>query len=250
MKNFLIGKTLIKLALLTTLARGAEPATVADRIRQIEEKVHAASGLVEEVPSLIDGQLLSLLVFKNTQRVELWKQDNGSHRFIKSYTLTAFSGGLGPKLQEGDLQIPEGVYEVELLNPNSQFHLSFRLNYPNAFDIAKAKTDGRISQAPSPQELANLGGDIYVHGKAASVGCVAVGDPAIEELFYLVAENGRANTTVIIAPCDLRRNSAPEQVQTITWYPDLCEQLRDALTAYPLMREIDAGITPTDAEIE
>jgi len=66
---------------------------------------------------------------------------------IKSYPFTGFSGGLGPKLREGDGQIPEGVYAIEYLNPNSQFHLSVKLDYPNVFDKAKGRADGEIGWA-------------------------------------------------------------------------------------------------------
>jgi murein L,D-transpeptidase YafK len=64
------------------------------------------------------------------------------------------SGGLGPKLGAGDRQGPERIYAIESLNPNSLFHLSMRLNYPNEFDQMRAKQDGR----------SDLGGDIMIHG--------------------------------------------------------------------------------------
>lgn len=73
---------------------------------------------------------------------------------IKSYPILAASGSIGPKLRESDMQVPEGVYQIESLNPNSQFHLSLRVNYPNEFDREQARIDGR----------AQLGGDIMIHG--------------------------------------------------------------------------------------
>ena len=100
--------------------------------------------------------------------------------------------------------MPEGVYRIEYLNPNSSYHLSMKVDYPNAYDPAMAKRDGRT----------RLGGDIFIHGKDVSIGCVALGDRAIEELFTLVAETGTERVKVIIAPNDLRvarRDHPPER---------------------------------------
>ncbi|NJN46820.1 MAG: L,D-transpeptidase family protein [Candidatus Competibacteraceae bacterium] len=92
---------------------------------------------------------------------------------IKHYPVLAASGTLGPKLCEGDRQVPEGIYRIKSLNPNSAYHLSLELDYPNAFDLRQAERDGRN----------NPGSAICIHGKAVSVGCLAMGDTAIEELY-------------------------------------------------------------------
>ena len=83
------------------------------------------------------------------------------------YPILAASGVLGPKLREGDKQVPEGIYGAEALNPNSKFHLSIRLNYPNTFDRRMAQSDGRTQ----------LGGDIMIHeiGRASCRERVFVG---------------------------------------------------------------------------
>jgi murein L,D-transpeptidase YafK len=125
----------------------------------------------------------------------------------------AASGGPGPKLREGDRQVPEGLYKLLWLNPNSSYHLSMKLDYPNAFDRGKGRADGRT----------RLGGDIFIHGRAASIGCLAMGDPAIEELFTLVAEVGVGNVRVTIAPHDLRRRPAPTDGPA--WVRELYEAL-------------------------
>ncbi len=244
MKNFSILTTMLIIALGPVSTANAPPATVTERLEQIEERIASAEHLKEAFPQLIDGKLITLLVFKDQQEIEFWKETARGQQLIKRYPLTATSGGPGPKLQEGDLQIPEGIYSLPLLNPNSQFHLSFKLIYPNEFDIAKAKADKRIPDAPSPEELASLGGDIYVHGKALSVGCLAVGDTAIEELFYLVAKNGLSNTKVIIAPCDLRKYAPPKLETPIEWYGELCLELAEALSAYPFSPGTEDPNTP------
>ena len=84
----------------------------------------------------------------------------------------SMSGRLGPKLKEGDRQVPEGLYRVESLNPNSRYHLSLRVNYPNEQDKSYGRLDGRN----------NLGTDIMIHGKDCSIGCLAMGDPSCDFL--------------------------------------------------------------------
>lgn len=158
-----------------------------------------------------------LLGLKEERVLELWAQDTGGWRFIRAYDFTATSGGPGPKLRQGDLQIPEGLYRLEGLNPNSNFHLSMRVNYPNAEDRKQARAEGRTK----------LGGDIYIHGGAASIGCIAVGDEAIEELFTLIARVGVGKTRVLIAPHDLRDRAPPSDATAFsaTTYEALMKEL-------------------------
>ena len=133
---------------------------------------------------------------------------------------------IGPKLREGDKQVPEGFYRIELLNPNSRYHLSLRVNYPNAVDIERAGRDGR--------DLSMLGGDIMIHGGAESVGCIAIGDPGIEELFIMVARTGLDNVRLIIAPRDPRQkrmHAAPEDGPL--WTRELHDQLHRQIARLP-----------------
>jgi murein L,D-transpeptidase YafK len=111
------------------------------------------------------------------------------------------SGVLGPKLKEGDMQVPEGLYKVESLNPNSLYHLALRVNYPNSQDRLWGKQDGR----------SELGSDIMIHGKTCSIGCLAMGDEAAEDLFVLAAETGIDNVTIILSPVDFRTQGLPEK---------------------------------------
>lgn len=143
--------------------------------------------------------------------------------FIRAYPVLAASGTLGPKLREGDRQVPEGVYEIESLNPNSRFHLSLRLGYPNAFDRKQADAEQRK----------NLGDDIMIHGGAQSVGCLAIGDDAIEELFVLVARVGTANTRLILCPCDFRENAPPADPDAPWWVAGLYHRLESELRSLP-----------------
>lgn len=137
---------------------------------------------------------VTLVALKQEKKLELWARDKGEFRLIRDYFIMAASGDPGPKLRQGDRQVPEGVYRVTGLNPNSNYHLSMQLNYPNKFDLVHAEEDGRT----------DVGSDIFIHGKHASIGCLAMGDTAIRELFVLTAKVGVQNVKVVIAPHDPR----------------------------------------------
>lgn len=171
---------------------------------------------------------IALLAFKKEQEIQLWaRDDNHSWRIIHTYPLTAYSGRLGPKLRENDLQIPEGIYRLTSFNPFSSMHLSMMINYPNNFDRLQASKEGRHK----------LGNNIFLHGKAFSVGCLAVGDKAIDELFLLVYRVGLGHVQLIIAPNDLRKSKAatPTFAQP-RWMPELYKQIAQELNHFPLLK--------------
>ena len=116
---------------------------------------------------------------KQDYKLELWARGSNQGRFtkVKSFDVCALSGDLGPKRRQGDGQVPEGFYTVDRFNPASNFLLSLGLNYPNDSDRVLG-TSGR------------LGGDIFIHGGCATIGCIPIGDTAIREL-YLVAIDSR-----------------------------------------------------------
>src|SRR5690606_11750698 len=153
--------------------------------------------------------------------VELYaRPEGGTWKLVHRYPVLAASGKAGPKLEQGDRQVPEGIYSISYLNPASRYHVSLRVNYPNAFDRQMAAKDKRK----------NLGGDIMIHGKAVSAGCIAVGDEAAEELFVLAANVGLNNVKVVIAPSDFRRNGLPpaDPAQP-EWVPGLYAQVAAAM---------------------
>lgn len=149
------------------------------RVKPLLERELAARGLRL-------GRPVFIRIFKESREFELWVQDEASvWKLFRTYPIATYSGSLGPKLAEGDGQAPEGFYDVvrERLNPASRYHLAFNIGYPNAFDRHHERT----------------GSLIMVHGDRVSIGCFAMTDPVIEEIYLLVAgalENGQRSVPV------------------------------------------------------
>jgi murein L,D-transpeptidase YafK len=114
-------------------------------------------------------------IFKQEAEFEVWKQDrSGKYALLKIYPICRWSGELGPKIRQGDRQAPEGFYAITpgQMNPNSSYHLSFNIGYPNAFDRAHERT----------------GSALMVHGDCLSAGCYAMTDEQMSEIFALARE--------------------------------------------------------------
>ncbi len=138
---------------------------------------------------LREGQPVYLRIFKQEAVLELWMEGGQGWRLFQSYPICRFSGDLGPKLKQGDRQAPEGFYQVAAgqLNPNSRHHLSFNLGFPNEYDRAHGRT----------------GTFLMVHGGCSSVGCYAMTDPAVDDIYGLVSaalKNGQKNVDVHAFP--------------------------------------------------
>lgn len=169
---------------------------------------------------------IALIAVKSEKVLQLWTKSWGKWHKIKDYYILAASGKLGPKLRAGDKQVPEGVYRINSLNPNSSFHLSMKINYPNAFDLYYAEQDGRK----------NPGSNIHIHGSYYSIGCIALGDKAIEELFVLSHRVGIDNIKVFIVPTDPRKGKMTPVKGSPDWVADLYEFME-----YSLMEIIGTG---------
>jgi len=180
-------------------------------------------------------QTVVLVGLKWERRLELYAGNNPDDlKFIRYYDVLAASGDLGPKLREGDRQVPEGVYRLTRLNPNSAFHLSLKIDYPNSFD----RMMGNVENRP------NLGGAIFIHGGSESAGCLAMSDPVVEEIFTLVAQTGVENASIILSPNDMRRKPAPNPLDddVPVWAPHLYSIIQRALWALPPVRiDTDRG---------
>ena len=156
------------------------------------------------------GGSVTIIAFKDSKRLLVLRD----HALVMEVPILAASGTLGPKTKRGDKQVPEGIYSIDALNGNSSYYLSLRISYPNARDVERSQKLG----------ITDLGGDIYIHGKSASIGCLALGDDKIEDLFYLAAKS-TDRITVIIAPLDLRYQQLPAGLPEDVAYAELRAEL-------------------------
>ncbi len=151
----------------------------------------AARELCKQAGLAYPPRAVFLRAFKQSDELELWAAGgNEAMRLLKTYPVLARSGTLGPKRREGDRQVPEGCYRISVFNPVSRFHLSLGLDYPNA-------SDRILSDREKP------GGEIYIHGSNVTIGCLPLGNPAIEELYTLLDDTrapGQRDITVHIFP--------------------------------------------------
>lgn len=117
------------------------------------------------------GAPVFIRIFKLQGQLEVWMQQDDIFKLFKTYRICSYSGYLGPKQHEGDWQSPEGFYMVtpKLMNPGSSYHLAFNIGYPNDYDMF----------------LQRDGGDIMVHGGCSSMGCFAMSNHRMEEIYAL-----------------------------------------------------------------
>ncbi len=122
------------------------------------------------------ARFIYLRSFKYDSEMEVWVKNspNEEYQLFKTYKVCALAGTLGPKRIEGDYQVPEGFYYINEFRPNSSYHLSLGLNYPNAADRILA-------------DSLQPGGDIYIHGSCVTQGCIPITNPQIEELYILTS---------------------------------------------------------------
>ena len=135
---------------------------------------------------------LLIRAFKHEEGLEIWASNeiDGEYILLKTYPIAKQSGVLDPKRKEGDKQVPEGFYYIDRFNPRSRYHLSLGLNYPNESD--KVRSDKK-----------QPGSDIFIHGSNVSIGCLAVTDEIIEEIYILaldVKQGGLKNIPVHLFP--------------------------------------------------
>lgn len=167
-----------------------------ERVRQaFAEKEETVRELFTRAGLKYPPSNIFIRAFKKDAVLELWASDNvhEPYRLVKNYPICAASGTLGPKRREGDLQVPEGFYHIDIFNPMSKFHLSMRVNYPN-------DSDRILGYRPS------LGGDIYIHGSCVTIGCIPLTDDGIKELYPIVVmarASGQRRISVHIFPTKL-----------------------------------------------
>jgi len=201
-------------------------ATVEERVATYEGAVRARlAGDLQRAGVAWPPRRVWLLALKTERVLQVYVDgSDGRPRHLRDYAILGASGAAGPKLRQGDRQVPEGIYGVESLNPNSLYHLALRVDYPNAADRTCAAREGR----------SELGGDIMIHGNRRSVGCLAMGDQAAEDLFVLAARAGADHVAVWIAPLDLRAHPDwTPPAGTPPWMHERYRVLREAMATLP-----------------
>jgi murein L,D-transpeptidase YafK len=114
--------------------------------------------------------------YKKEAELEIWKmKSNGEYALLKTYPMCRWSGQLGPKKREGDMQVPEGFYSIApgQMNPNSHYYLAFNVGYPNAYDRAYGRT----------------GGNVMVHGVCSSAGCFSMTDEQVADIYAIARDS-------------------------------------------------------------
>ena len=153
-------------------------------------------------------------IFKRERQLEMWVRPAAQDTFalLKRYEICALSDKLGPKRKQGDKQTPEGFYYIDDFNPRSGFHLSLHIDYPN-------RSDQILGGAATP-----LGGDIFIHGGCKTLGCMAVTDESIKEIYWLAVEardNGQQRIPVHIFPTRLTNNNLAQLENVFKKEPQL-----------------------------
>jgi murein L,D-transpeptidase YafK len=178
-------RTLLFAAAAFALPAAAQTVPGTRRSRAAEARVTPGLAKAFAAQGLRLGAPVFLRITKAPAELELWVETapGGAFEKFRSYPICAFSGAPGPKLREGDMQAPEGFYSIKpaQMNPASQFHLSFNLGFPNAYDRAHGRT----------------GSALMVHGACVSIGCYAMTDPVIEEIWSAMAAAFRGGQSAI-----------------------------------------------------
>ena len=184
---------ILAIALGLALSQARPPET--NREKQARRNV--SSGLMH-----LFGCPVFIRIIKETRELELWLQRHEEWQLLKIYPIAAMSGELGPKEAEGDCQAPEGFYRAvpTALNPHSNYYLAFNIGYPNSYDLSLGRT----------------GSYIMIHGSNVSIGCFAMTDPGIEEIYTLVAEAFRAGQKYV-----------PVQIYPFRMTPERMQQEKD-----------------------
>lgn len=164
---------LLFLALIFIIESNAQvPTSALSKLAVSRNTTQLKSELLEK--KLVYGNQVFIRIYKQSNELEIWIKNKDVFTLFKTYNICFYSGNLGTKTKTGDGQAPEGIYKVfpNQMNPNSNYHLSFNIGYPNNFDQANGFT----------------GSSIMVHGNCVSIGCFAMTNPFIEQIWTLMEE--------------------------------------------------------------
>jgi murein L,D-transpeptidase YafK len=182
-----------------------------------------------EAQGLKLGSAAFIRIFKREFELELWLKNGQRYELFATYPICLWSGRLGPKISEGDMQSPEGFYTIDAraLNPHSRHYRAFNLGFPNAFD----------------RSLGRTGSFLMVHGGCSSVGCFAMTDPVIGELWQIVSaalKRGQKDVHVHVFPFRMKEEALAQRKDN-RW-ADFWQQIKAGYDAFEATR-VPPGIS-------
>jgi len=208
-----------------TCCSAAEYSPYPEKLASILEEITPGIEQALKEKDLELGAPVFIRIFKLPGQLEVWLEKQGRYHLFKTYPICSYSGYLGPKLHEGDWQSPEGFYRVSpaQMNPHSSYHLSFNIGYPNDYDTL----------------LQRNGGEIMVHGGCSSMGCFAMGDHRMEEIYALAHFaflNGQEAFDIHVFPFPMT-NENMNKFRFSPWI-GFWKNLRDGYTAFEQTRQV------------
>lgn len=182
MRGYIIKINHLILCILATVISCAQEQSPDRAAKAIESNEPVLRAEYREA-GLTYGSVVFFRIFKQSNEFEVWVKSDSIYRLFKTYHICYYSGSLGTKTREGDGQAPEGFYEItrSSMNPLSSYHLSFNIGYPNRYERRKGYT----------------GSAIMVHGYCVSIGCYAMGDDQIEEIWTIMSKAFQSGQSVI-----------------------------------------------------
>ncbi len=166
------------------------------KYERVQAAFEAKGSIVSEKLRIngIQPEQLNILIvaYKEEKVLKIFAKNSKDRNYKKlvDYPICQQSGHLGPKWKQGDLQVPEGFYQIDRFNPVSTYYLSLGINYPNKADYLRS-------------DAVDRGGDIFIHGECVTVGCLPMTNDLIQEI-YLYAiqarQNGQEDIPVYIFP--------------------------------------------------
>lgn len=230
------GKGTFTILAAAILSAGAGPG--AEEVPSSARSVKAIAGVRPRLESELDAKGLTfgapifIRIFKKERRLELWVQAGEKYKLFRAYPVCTVSGILGPKTRSGDTQGVEGFYHVVpgRMNPWSSYHLSFNLGYPNQYDRHHGRT-----------------GDLQmIHGNCVSIGCYAMTDPLIEEIYAMAdaaLRGGQPYFRVHVFP--FRMNRWNLLLQRRTQWKEFWENLKEGFDYFE-ERRVPPNVTVRD----
>lgn len=223
---------LLLLFLFFTFAVFADSALLADQkkfgrvMSAYREKRDTVSSILKKAD--IEQNKLNIIIvsFKHEMRLDIYGKNaaDKQYRLLKSYSICAASGDLGPKRKQGDYQVPEGFYYIERFNPSSSYYLSLGLNYPNESDKKKSR-------------FSDLGGDIFIHGECVTIGCMPMTNDKIKEIYILALEaknNGQKKIPVYVFPFEMTPSNMTKFIKMYNENKELTDFWTNLKTGYDL----------------